>query len=122
MVRGGRSLASGAASPSVKLMLGRYEVSLVAPEVFLNRAVTAEIKQGETTTIDAPALGRFSVRASPEKCTLTVDGVAAEAPPFDNKAIVVGRHTFQFEWSGVTREYVMEVELGKTTYVTGRSR
>jgi hypothetical protein len=122
VVRGGRSLASGSASPSIRLMPGRYEVSLVAPEVFLNRTVTAEIRQGETATLEAPALGRFSVRAFPGNCTLTVDGIGTEAPPFDNKSIVVGRHTFQFEWPGVTREYTEEVVLGETTYVTGRSR
>jgi hypothetical protein len=122
VVRGGRSLVSGATSPSVKLMPGRYEVSLVAPEVFLNRTVTAEIKQGETTTIDAPALAKLSVRAFPGNCTLTVDGIATEAPPFDNKAIVVGRHTFLFEWPGATREYKENVVLGETKYVTGRRR
>ncbi len=66
--------------------------------------------------------GRFSVRAFPGNCTLTVDGIGTEAPPFDNKSIVVGRHTFQFEWPGVTREYTEEVVLGETTYMTGRSR
>jgi hypothetical protein len=103
-------------------MPGRYEVSLVAREVFLSQAVTAEIRQGETTTIDAPALAKFSVRAFPENCTLTVDGIATEAPPFDNKAIVVGKHTFLFEWPGATREYKENVVLGETKYVTGRRR
>ena len=122
MVRGGRALASGSASPAVNLMPGRYEVSLVASEVFLNRTVTVEIRQGETTTIDAPALGKFSVRAFPGNCRLTVDGIATEAPPFDSKPIAVGKHTFQFEWPSVTKEYTEEVVLGETTYVTGRSR
>ena len=122
VVRGGRSVASGSASPSVKLMPGRYEVSLVARDVFLNRTVTAEIKQGETTTIDAPALAKFSVRAFPGNCTLIVDGIATEAPPFDSKAIVVGQHTFLFEWPGATREYKENVVLGETKYVTGRRR
>jgi hypothetical protein len=122
IVRGSRSLASGSVSPSVELMPGRYEVNLVAPEVFLNRTVTAEIRQAETTTIDAPALGKLSVRAFPGNCTLTVDGIATEAPPFDNKAIVVGQHVFQFEWPGMTREYTEEVVLGETKYLIGRSR
>ena len=113
MVRSGRALASGSASPTVNLMPGRYEVSLVASEMFLNHTVTVEIRQGETTTIDAPALGKFSVRAFPGNCRLTVDGIATEVPPFDSKPIAVGNHTFQFEWPGVTKEYTEEVVLGE---------
>lgn len=123
ILRGGRTLAAQSGSPAVKLMAGRSEVTLYAPEFFLNRAITVDIREEATTTISTPALGKFSVRAFPGNCTLTIDGITSETPPFDNKPIVVGQHTFQFEWPGGAKKvYTEDVALGETTYVTGRSR
>jgi hypothetical protein len=102
-------------------MAGRSVVTLYAPEVFLNRSVSVDIAEEEMTTIQAPPLGRFSVRAFPGNCTLTVDGITSEAPPFDNKPIIVGRHTFVFEWpDGQKRTYEEEVVAGEPKYLIGR--
>ena len=117
----GRVLADVSGLPAAELKIGRHTVTLYAPEVFLNRPITVEIKEGETTTVDAPPLGKFSVRAFPGNCTFTVDGIVSEAPPFDNKPIIVGQHTFVFEWPGGQRKVYEEgVVLGEPKYLTGR--
>jgi serine/threonine protein kinase len=117
----GRALASASNAPTIELMAGRSVVTLYAPEVFLNRSVSVDIAEEEMTTIQAPPLGRFSVRAFPGNCTLTVDGITSEAPPFDNKPIIVGRHTFVFEWpDGQKRTYEEEVVAGEPKYLIGR--
>jgi hypothetical protein len=117
----GRTLASPSNAPTIELMAGRSTVTLYAPEVFLNRSVTVEIAEEETTTIQTPPLGKFSVRAFPGNCTFTVDGITSEAPPFDNKPIIVGRHTFVFEWpDGQKKTYEEEVVPGEPKYLIGR--
>lgn len=121
LVSEGRTLAGKSNSPSISLKAGRNRLTLSAPEVFLNRTVTVEIAEEETTTIQAPPLGRLSVRAFPGNCTFTVDGIRSEPPPFDNKPIVAGGHTFVFEWpDGQQKTYEEEVVPGEPTYLTGR--
>jgi serine/threonine-protein kinase len=120
---GNRPLAPSSISPSVQLRPGSQEVTLYAPEVFLNRTVRVTIVEGETELLEAPGLGSLSVRASPSNCVLTIDGIRAEPPPFDNKPIVSGTHRFEFEWpDGRKQSEVKEVIAGQRSYVTGRAR
>jgi hypothetical protein len=120
---GGGSLAGVSMRPSVKLGVGTRQVTLYAPEVFLNRSVSVRIREAATTTINAPGLGKVSVRASPGNCKVTISGVPAEAPPFNNKDIVEGTHQFVFEWpDGRRDEQTHEVRAGRPVYVTGQVR
>jgi serine/threonine protein kinase len=121
--RGNSELAPAAPSPSVQLRPGSYELRLVSEAVFLDRVVPAQVREGETTSVTAPALGRVNVRANPGNCTLTINGVPAGAPPLMNKEIVAGSHEFVFTWPGDVRDVQrIEVQAGKPSYVIGQKR
>jgi hypothetical protein len=120
---GGNKLAEGSASTSIRLAAGRQTVTLYAPQVFLNRVFTVEIREASSTTIEAPHLGKVSIRASPGNCQVIINGIPAEAPPINNQDIVAGANTFVFEWPGGRRdEQIEEVRPGRHAYVTGQVR
>jgi serine/threonine protein kinase len=121
--RGDSVLAPESLSPTVQLRPGTYELRLVATGVFLDRTVQVQIREAETTTIRAPALGRVNVRANPGNCTVTINGISAGAPPFMNREIVEGSHEFVFTWPGDARDVQQQrVEAGKPAYVIGQRR
>jgi hypothetical protein len=120
---GGNKLAEGSANPSIRLGVGRHQITLYAPRVFLNRVFSVEIREAVQTTIEAPALGKVSIRASPGNCQVTINDIPAEAPPIDNQDIVAGQNTFVFEWPGGRKdEQIEEVRPGRHAYVTGQVR
>lgn len=113
----------GSAELSVKLGIGRHQITLYAPEIFLNRVYPIEIRESSRTAIEAPALGKVSIRASPSNCRVSINGVPAEALPIDSKDIVAGTSTFVFEWPGGQRDMqTHEVKPGRHAYVTGQVR
>jgi serine/threonine protein kinase len=119
--RGNSELAPAASSPSVQLRPGSYELHLVSESVFLDRVVQVQVREGETTAIQAPPLGRVNVRANPGNCTVSINGVSAGAPPFMNREIVEGTHEFVFTWPGEVRDVQrIEVQAGKPSYVIGQ--
>lgn len=108
-------------NPIVSFAPGRHEVTLLAPDVFLNQKFEVVIEEGQTTRLYAPELGSASIRAFPERCTLRIDGVASEPPPIADLAIAAGRHVFLFEWpDGTWDEQVIEVKPRQRIYVTGQ--
>jgi serine/threonine protein kinase len=121
--RGESTLAPESEAPTVQLRPGSYQLRLVSERVFLNRSLEVSVREGETTTTRAPALGRVNVRANPGNCTVTIDGFAAGAPPFMNREIVEGSHEFVFTWPGDVKDVqVVQVQAGKPSYVIGQRR
>jgi hypothetical protein len=119
--RGGAELAPAAPSPSVTLRPGSYELRLVAETVFLDRVIEVVVREGETTVVTAPPVGRVNVRANPGNCTVSINGVSAGAPPFMNREIVEGSHEFVFNWPGDVRDVQrVQVQVGKPSYVIGQ--
>ena len=119
--RGNGVVASASTDASVRFRPGNYRFRLVAPKVFLSRSVEIAIREGETTTHQAPPVGRVNVRANPGNCTVTIDGMPAGSPPFMNREVVIGPHEFVFTWpGGVTDTQSVNVEASKPTYVIGR--
>lgn len=117
----GNVLAPAAARPSVSLRPGTYQVQLLAPDVFLSRTYEVSIREGETTTLTTPGLGRVNVRANPSNCTVTVDGFSAGSPPIMNRDIAAGNHEFVFVWPGDVRDtQTIRVEASKPAYVIGQ--
>ena len=108
-------------NPIVSLAPGRHQVTLLAPDVFLNQTFEVVIEEGQTTRLYAPELGSASIRAFPERCTLHIDGAASEPPPIADLTIASGRHVFVFEWpNGRRDEQVIEVKPHQRIYVTGQ--
>lgn len=119
----GATLAGPSTSPSVRLSPGNHQITLYAPNVFLNRTQTVEIKEAASYPLEAPALGKISIQAVPGNCSVKINGIDAEAPPIRNKDIVVGSHSIVFEWPGGERqEQTKEVRAGGHAYVTGQIR
>ncbi len=123
MSSGGGTLAGSSTEPSIRLERGRHQVRLYAPEVFLNQVFTVDIREGGTSTLDPPGLGKVSIRATPGNCEVFINGMPAGAPPIGNQDIVEGSHTVVFEWpDGVKNEQNQVVRQGRHTYVTGQKR
>jgi serine/threonine protein kinase len=119
--RGTAELAPASASPSVQLRPGTYELRLISESVFLDRLVPVEVREGETTVVEAPPLGRVNVRANPGNCAVSINGFAAGAPPFMNREIVAGSHEFVFTWPGEVKDVQrVDVQAGKPSYVIGQ--
>ena len=117
----GNVLAPVATRPRVALRPGTYQVQLVASDVFLSRTFKVSIREGETTNLMSPALGRVNVRANPGNCRVTVDGFAVGSPPIMNREIVAGTHELVFIWSGDVRDVqTVAVAASKPTYVIGQ--
>jgi hypothetical protein len=115
------TLAPFSVDPAVKLETGLYRIRLYAPKVFLDHAHTVRIREGKRTSLEAPPLGKVSVRAVPGNCLLTINGIPAEAVPIDSMGIVAGSHEFAFEWlGGEKQELTVEVRPEQHVYVTGQ--
>ncbi len=117
----GRVFATGSTSAEVQVPPGRQSLGLVAPSHFLRRTVTVDVTAGATTTVEAPALGRLSIKASPDNCEISIDGAFADYPPILDRAVAAGAHTIAFKWpDGTRREESVEIAPGRPAYVTGR--
>jgi len=119
--RGTTELAPASPNPSVQLRPGSYELRLISGSVFLDRVVQAQVREGETTVVQAPPLGRVNVRANPGNCAVSINGFAAGAPPFMNREIVEGSHEFVFTWPSELKDVQrVDVQAGKPSYVIGQ--
>ncbi|PYQ24889.1 MAG: hypothetical protein DMF81_04180 [Acidobacteria bacterium] len=79
------------------------------------------MRPGLPAGIEAPQLGRISIRANPDNCQVLVDGAFLDYPPILDKPLSVGRHEIEFRWpDGGRRQETVEVTRGAPAYVTGR--
>jgi hypothetical protein len=117
----GRPLVRAALAPRVSVAGGRQVLTLQAPAVFLRADVTVNVTSGGEVTLDAPALGKLNVRASPDNCEVFVDGSFVDYPPILDRSAVVGRHTVAFRWpDGRRNEQTTEVQRASPAFVFGR--
>jgi hypothetical protein len=117
----GRSLAKGEVSPRVQVPGGRQVLSVASPGHFVRAEVVVNAAPGGAVSVDAPALGRVSIRANPDNCRVSIDGVFVDYPPILDKPVGVGSHVVSFEWpDGAVARETVEVPPGKVAFVTGR--
>jgi serine/threonine protein kinase len=117
----GRVLAKAEISPRVQVSGGRQVLSLAAPGHFLNLELTVEAVPGSEVTVNAPALGRLSIRATPDNCRVFIDGAFVDYPPVLDRPVAAGRHVVSFQWpDGAEAREGVEVMAGKVAFVTGR--
>ena len=117
----GRSLARGEAGPRVSVPGGRQVLTLSAPAVFLKADVAVEVPPRGEVVVDAPALGRLNVRATPDNCQIFVGGAFVDYPPILDHPAVAGRYAVSFRWpDGSRREETVEVRPGAPAFVVGR--
>jgi predicted Ser/Thr protein kinase len=117
----GRTLARGETAARVELPGGRQQLTLVAPSVFLKAELSVEVPPGGELTLQAPALGRLNVRATPDNCEVFVGETFVDYPPILDKPIAAGRHELEFRWpDGARVREVVEVKAGAPAFVVGR--
>ena len=117
----GKPLARGTLSPRVSVPGGRQVLTMAAPAVFLHTEATVDVPSGGEVTVEAPALGRLNVRASPDNCEVFVDGAFVDYPPILDRPAAVGHHTIGFRWpDGRRSEQPGDVQAGAPTFVFGR--
>lgn len=117
----GKLLASGQTSPTLSLPAGRQTLSLVSEKYFLRTTLTLDVKAGDTARASAPGLGKLSIRANPDNCEVSIDGVFLDYPPILDRAIAAGTRTVSFKWpDGGKREETVEIVAGRLVYVMGR--
>ena len=117
----GRVLARGEVSPRVELPSGRQTVVLVSAPLFLRAERVVDVPSRGEATVEAPGVGRVSIRALPDNCEVLLDGTFVDYPPILDRRIAAGAHTVGFRWpDGRTSEQTVDVEPGGSSFVTGR--
>jgi hypothetical protein len=117
----GRSLARGEVAPRVQVPGGRQVLLVSSAPHFVRAEVVVNAAPGGSASVDAPALGRLSIRAQPDNCQVFVDGVFVDYPPILDKPVGAGSHVVSFKWpDGTESKETAEVPAGKVAFVTGR--
>jgi len=108
-------------SPQVSLPVGRQTVTLVSRAYFLRSSLPVTVRGEAVSGVEAPRLGRISIKASPDNCQVFIDGAFVDYPPILDRPVAVGAHTVAFKWpDGTRREEPAEVEGSGPVYVMGR--
>jgi hypothetical protein len=117
----GRTLARGEQSPRLQLPGGRQVLTLLAPSVFLKADVTVDVPPGGELPLQAPALGKLNVRATPDNCEVFVGETFVDYPPILDKPVAAGRYEVSFKWpDGARAQQTVEVKAGAPAFVVGR--
>jgi hypothetical protein len=88
---GSRVLSPAATSHQLTVASGR-KVRLVAAEYSLNQTVAIEENADRRVDIQAPALGKLTIRSSQETCTVKIGDRELGYPPVNNVAIAGGSY------------------------------
>jgi hypothetical protein len=117
----GRTLAQDETSPRVQLASGRQVLTLVAPKVFLKTDVTVDVPPGGELSLQAPALGKLNVRATPDNCEVFVGETFVDYPPILDRPVAAGRYEVSFKWpDGARSQQTVEVKAGAPAFVIGK--
>ena len=117
----GRTLARGETSPRVQLAGGRQVLTLQSSALFLKADVSVDVPPGGEVAIEAPALGKLNVRATPDNCEVFVNDVFVDYPPILDRPVAAGRHNVSFRWpDGARSQQAVEVKAGAPAFVIGR--
>jgi hypothetical protein len=117
----GRTLAHEATSARVQVPGGRQLLTLHSAAVFLQAELPVDVPPGGEVRLEAPALGRLNVRATPDNCKVLVDDTFLDYPPIRDRPLAAGRHSVSFEWpDGARSQQAVEVKAGAPAFVVGR--
>jgi serine/threonine-protein kinase len=117
----GRVLARETESPRVQVPGGRQTLTLQSAAVFLKAEIPVDVPPGGEVALQAPALGKLNVRATPDNCEVFVNDVFVDYPPIRDRPVAAGRHRVSFKWpDGKRSEQEVEVRAGAPAFVVGR--
>lgn len=117
----GKLLAKGEVSPRVSLPPGRQTILVVSASHFVRREASLDVKSGAAVGLELPGLGKINIKANPDNCEVSIDGVFVDYPPILDKPIAEGSHTVGFKWpDGMKRDETVQVKRDSAAYVMGR--
>jgi hypothetical protein len=117
----GRVLARGEVSPRVSVPGGRQTLSVASATHFLRADLVVNVAAGGEAEVEAPILGRISIRANPDNCQVFIDGTFVDYPPILDKPVSAGTHAVAFKWpDGKEARETVEVQGSKVAFVVGR--
>jgi hypothetical protein len=117
----GKTLAKGEVSPRVQVAGGRQVLTLVSGSLFLRAELPVNVVSGSETPLEAPGVGRVSIRANPDNCEVFINGAFVDYPPILDRPVAAGTHTVSFRWpDGQKSGQTVQVSRGAATFVTGR--
>src|SRR5262249_28421687 len=117
IIDGGRTVSAASTSHHLDLTAGR-KVRLVAPEYSLSQVVTIEENADKRVDIQAPALGRLTIRSSLETCSVRIGDRDLGYPPVNNVAIAAGSYQIDIVCpNGRTKSEYVNIVGGQTQRV-----
>ncbi|HKB11890.1 MAG TPA: protein kinase [Vicinamibacterales bacterium] len=117
IIDGGRTVSAASTSHHLDLPAGR-KVRLVAPEYSLNQVVTIEENADKRVDLQAPAIGRLTIRSSLETCSVRIGDRDLGYPPVNNVAIAAGSYQIDIVCpNGRTKSEYVNIVGGQTQRV-----
>lgn len=117
VVEGSRVLSPRAESHRL-ILSGQRSLRLVASSYLLNYAIRIDSSSGKSIAVQAPALGKLSVRSALETCKVSVAGRDLGFPPISNQPVAAGAYRVELKCpDGQTNRQSVTVTPGQGTLV-----
>ncbi len=116
----GRRQGSGA-QLRLPLPPGEYEITVSAPEVFLQQTRRVSVASDSEVPLSLPAAIATTVTAVPGNCRVSIDGRFVDFTPLIDVPVVAGNHAFLFEWPTLGQSVTVEQAISpQNSHVTAR--
>jgi len=105
---------NGKASRGNQLSLpaGTYTISVrTKNNAFIRYSKQVEVRSGETTTIQQPAMGILNIKANPSNCKISIDGEFVDDAPIFNLPVQSGKHIILFNWDKLSKKLSKDVQV-----------
>jgi serine/threonine protein kinase len=91
---------------------GTHTVSIRARgNALIRMSREVNVKSGDTSIIQQPAMGTLSIRANPSNCKIFVDGEFIDYPPITNLPVQTGTHAITFNWEKLSKKSTKSVVI-----------
>jgi len=115
----GKLISSTDKPAPIELLPGKYRVRLIRKDFFLDKIHSITISSARQVNIDAPLLGKISIKAEPSNCKIYINGQFFGYPPIFEQPIVIGKHLVKFEWTqfNIVKEEHVKVNKDQISYI-----
>jgi hypothetical protein len=90
---------------------GTYEVTVSAPEVFLQQSRQVQVSSDGEATLTVPATVATTITAVPGNCRVSIDGRFVDFTPLIDVPIAAGTHEFLFEWPTLGKSVTLQESI-----------
>lgn len=100
---------------SFELPPGTYTVSIRSKgAAFIHANREVEVKSGETSVVQQPAMGKLTVKANPSNCKISIDGEYVDSAPIFNLPVQTGSHVVTFNWDTLGKKTTKPVVISSS--------